>query len=77
MEVMSASRPGRFNLRERARDTHWIGGWVGPRAGMDAVVKKKFPAAAGTGTRDHPARSPALYYWAIPALDHREVVYEI
>jgi hypothetical protein len=29
----SASRPGRFTLRERAPDTHWIGGWVGPRSG--------------------------------------------
>jgi hypothetical protein len=29
----SASRPGRFNPRERAPDTHRIGGWVGPRAG--------------------------------------------
>jgi len=30
----SASRPGRFTLRERAPDTHWTGGWVGPRAGL-------------------------------------------
>jgi len=21
--------------------THWIGGWVGPRAGLDVVAKKK------------------------------------
>jgi hypothetical protein len=21
--------------------THWIGGWVGPKAGLDAVEKKK------------------------------------
>jgi hypothetical protein len=34
----SASRPGRFTPRERAPDTHWIGGWVGPRAVLDAVV---------------------------------------
>jgi hypothetical protein len=39
----SASRPGRFTLRERAPGTHWIGGWVGPRAVLDAVVKKKIP----------------------------------
>jgi hypothetical protein len=31
----SASRTGRFTPRERAPDTHWIGGWVGPRAGLD------------------------------------------
>jgi len=24
-------------------DTHWIGGWVGSRAGLDVVVKKKIP----------------------------------
>jgi hypothetical protein len=34
----SASRPGRFTPRERAPGTHWIGGWVGPRAVLDAVV---------------------------------------
>jgi hypothetical protein len=33
----SASRPCRFNPRERAPSTHWIGGWVNPRAGLDAV----------------------------------------
>jgi hypothetical protein len=27
---MSASRSGRFTPWERARCTHWIGGWVGP-----------------------------------------------
>jgi hypothetical protein len=39
----SASRPGRFTPRERAPDTHWIGGWVGPRAVLDAVVNRKIP----------------------------------
>jgi hypothetical protein len=40
----SASRPGRFTPRERAPGTHWIGGWVGPRAVLDAVVKRKIPS---------------------------------
>jgi hypothetical protein len=39
----SASCPGCFTPRERAPDTHWIGGWVGPRAVLDAVVKRKIP----------------------------------
>jgi hypothetical protein len=34
----SASRPGRFTPRERAPGTHRIGGWVGPRAVLEAVV---------------------------------------
>jgi hypothetical protein len=29
--------------RERAPGTHWIGGWVSPRAILDAVVKRKIP----------------------------------
>jgi hypothetical protein len=40
----SASRSSRFTPRERATGTHWIGGWVGPRAGLDAVVKRKIPS---------------------------------
>jgi hypothetical protein len=36
----SASRPGRFTPRERATGTHWIGGWVSLRVGLDAVTKK-------------------------------------
>jgi hypothetical protein len=27
--------------KERAPSTHWIGGWVGPRAGLEASEKKK------------------------------------
>jgi hypothetical protein len=37
----SASFPGRFIPRERAPGTHWIGGWVGYRAYLDAVGKEK------------------------------------
>jgi hypothetical protein len=37
----SDSRTGRFTPRERALGTHWIGGWMGPRAVLDAVVKRK------------------------------------
>jgi hypothetical protein len=41
----SASRPGRFTPGERAPGTHWIGGWVGPRAVPYAVVKRKIPSS--------------------------------
>jgi hypothetical protein len=40
----SASRSGRFIPRERAPGTHWIRGWAGPRAVLDAVVKRKIPS---------------------------------
>jgi hypothetical protein len=40
----SVSRPGRFTPRERAPVIHWIRGWVGPRAVLDKVVKRKIPS---------------------------------
>jgi hypothetical protein len=36
----SISCLGRFAAEIRAPDTHWIGGWVEPRAGLDAVAKR-------------------------------------
>jgi hypothetical protein len=29
------------NLMTKAPGTNWIGGWVGPRVGLDMVVKRK------------------------------------
>jgi hypothetical protein len=40
----SASCPGSLTPRERFRGTHWTGGWVDPRAVLDAVVKRKIPS---------------------------------
>jgi hypothetical protein len=40
----SASRPSRFTPRGRSPGTHWIGGWVGPRAVLDALVMRKIPS---------------------------------
>jgi len=36
--------PIRFTTREGAPDTHWIGDSVGPRAVLDAVVKREIPS---------------------------------
>jgi hypothetical protein len=33
----SASRPGHFTHRERLPGNHWLGGWMGPEAGLDTV----------------------------------------
>jgi hypothetical protein len=53
----SASRPGRLTPGERAPGTHWIGGWVDPRAGLDK--KRKFLTLPGLELRPlgRPARS--------------------
>jgi hypothetical protein len=54
--VWSASRPGRLYPRERPC-THCIGGWVGPRAGLDRC-RKSYPT--GIRSPDLPARSKSL-----------------
>jgi len=33
-----------------ASGTHRIGGWVGPRASLDAAAKRKIPGLAGNQT---------------------------
>jgi hypothetical protein len=48
----SASRLGRFTSGERAPGTRWIGGWVGSRAGLDAVEKRKIGIPAGNRTHE-------------------------
>jgi hypothetical protein len=64
----SASRLCRFTPGERAPGTHWIGGWVNPRAGLDNVVKRKFLILPGLELRPlgRPARSQSLYRLRYP-----------
>jgi hypothetical protein len=67
----SASRPGRFIHREGALGTYWIGDWVGPRAVLDVVVKKKIPSPRQESNSRTPIFQPvAQRYtdWAITAL---------
>jgi len=45
----SASHPSYYTPRERDPGTHWIGGWVGPRAGPE-VVAKRIPSLPSLGT---------------------------
>jgi hypothetical protein len=61
----SASCPGSFTPRERAPGTHWIGGWVGPRAVLcKRRWREKFTAPAGN--RKLEPRSSSPYPSAIP-----------
>jgi hypothetical protein len=64
----SGSRPGRFTAKERAPGTHWIGGWVDPRAGLDDVKKRNFLTPLGLELRSLgcPARSQSLYRLRYP-----------
>jgi hypothetical protein len=53
---------------ERVPGTHWIGGWVGPRTVLDAVVKRKIPSSRRESNPRTPIFQPvAQRYtdWAI------------
>jgi hypothetical protein len=66
----SASHPGHFTPRERAPGTHWIGGWVGPRAVLDPVVKRKIPSPSQELNPRTPIVQPIALHntdWAITA----------
>jgi hypothetical protein len=61
--------------RERALSTHWVGGWVGPRAFLDTVVKRKIPGLR----QESKPRTPIVQLvaqrytdWAIAALKYRK-----
>jgi hypothetical protein len=48
--VSSQLHPRRFIPREKVSGSHHIGGWESLRASLDAVEKKKIPAAVGNPT---------------------------
>jgi hypothetical protein len=67
----SASRPGCSTPRERASGTHCIGDWVGLKAVLDAVVKRKIHSPRRELNPRTPIVQPvAQRYtdWAITAL---------
>jgi hypothetical protein len=54
----SASRPGCITPREIAPRTHWLGDWVGPRAVLDSVVKRKITSPRRESNRRTPIVQP-------------------
>jgi hypothetical protein len=59
----SDSRSDRFTTGERVPGTHSIAGWMGPRAGLDDVEKRKFFTLPEFELRPlcGPARNQSLY----------------
>jgi hypothetical protein len=64
----SATRPGCLTPGEIAPGTHWVGGWVGFRAGLDDVEKRILPTLSGIELRPLgcPPRSQSLYRLSYP-----------
>jgi hypothetical protein len=71
------SRPCRLTPGERTPGSHWRGGSVGPRAGLDDVERRKLLTLPGLELQPlgRPARSQTLYklrYPDSPMLDYNE-----
>jgi hypothetical protein len=53
----SASRPDRFSLGIEPLVPNWLLGWVGPRAGVGAIGKRKISCPCRESNLDLPVRS--------------------
>jgi hypothetical protein len=53
-----ASRPCRFTLGASAPGINWIGGWVGPRAGLNVIDVRKVHCPAKNRTPTPRSSSP-------------------
>jgi hypothetical protein len=64
----SASRSCRFTPGEGPPGTHWSGGWMSPRTGLDDVEKRTFLTLAGLERQPLrlPARSQSLHRLLYP-----------
>jgi hypothetical protein len=64
--VVSITPRPRFTPGERTVGTHWIGGWVGSRAGLDAEARRKILCPCRRSNTDGPVRSQTLYCLSYP-----------
>jgi hypothetical protein len=60
--------PAALSPKEKAPGTHWIGVWVGPRAGLDDVEKRKFLTLPRNELRPlrRPTHNQSLYRLRYP-----------
>jgi hypothetical protein len=62
--VVSVTPPAALYPRGKDHHTHWIGGWVGPRAGLglDAGARRKILCPCRGSNPDRPACSQTQYW---------------
>jgi hypothetical protein len=68
--VVSVTPRPRFTPGERSPGTHWIGGWVDPRAALDVGAKRKVLCPCRGSNLDHPIVQPVVRHytaWATAA----------
>jgi hypothetical protein len=73
----SASRPGRFSPWEIVRGTHGIGGWMGPRTGLEGMEWRKLSPLPGLELRTlgSPTRNQSLYRLTYPVFPIIRIIY--
>jgi hypothetical protein len=64
--VVSIMPRPRFTPGERTPSTHWAGGWVGPRAGLDAGARRKILCLCRGSNPGRPVHSQTLYWLSYP-----------
>jgi hypothetical protein len=64
--VVSITPRPRFTPGERSPGTHWTGGWVGPRAGLDAEARRKIVCLCRGSNPGCPVRSQLLCWLSYP-----------
>jgi hypothetical protein len=67
-EVGQLQAPRYFIPGKRAPGTHWIGGWMGPRASFYMVLKRKNCCPCWESNPSHPAHSLVTILTELPQL---------
>jgi hypothetical protein len=62
---------------ERTPGTHWTGGWVGPKAGLDAEARRKILCLCRGSNFGRPVHSQDTILTELPWLSHQGVVWPI
>jgi hypothetical protein len=70
--VVSITPRPRFTPGERTPGTHWTGGWVGPRASLDAEARRKILCLCRGSNPGRTFRSQTLY-WLIYPLGNQNI----
>jgi hypothetical protein len=75
--VVSVMHRQRFSPGKRTTGIHWMGGWVGPRTGLDTEVRGKsllpLPGIE-LWSPGHPVCSQTLYWWNYLAPEERNYI---
>jgi hypothetical protein len=66
MEVNGQLHGPELNSGETAPSTHCTGGWMGPKAILDAVENRKISSPYRESNYGHPARNLLLYRLSYP-----------